>query len=1031
MGRRKPKSKQNVQRVAQKQGAPQNNNQKPAQASVPQPQPAKAHNKSHKKNELNQKGANKEGTDMDAFNDNGGEKEEVNANVTTNSTNNDIINANSVPVTNNATTITRDVNVNIEPNNKRIETNEVVTIKMEPVKPVKTKVDITDIVKEKPKPIKPFTSTESNDEVDRVAISADKLVQAKNEANAKVNSENNGHESKYNYKEGQWSPSNPSGNKIYHRDLLLAIRNSPASQRKPDNIHEDVLADGRGVNNFSSPYVFAPPKRNSQSGKMGGGSSKETKPKVMVTISVREEVKLHSTKNAWRPARLNKGEFATDDDKKTEELYKKVRGVLNKLTPQKFETLLSQIKSLHIDTAERLQGVIDLVFEKAVDEPNFSVAYANMCSELALMQTRSGRNEKLQEIENCADPEKRKDLGFELDEYDRRLRMKSVGNIRFIGELFKQNMLTVSIMQRCLKNLLDNKDEESLECLCKLLTTIGKELETKNVCLNPIFDTMKNIADKKEGNVSSRIRFMLQDVIDLRNSRWIPRRQDLNPKTIDQIKKEADSEQMNIQMMNSASMAPRKDERGGSGPNSDRKGRGRNVSDDGWIMNTNRNRTQQFTVQSDKLKSKAPQIDEPLGSSQLFGGWSKGSVGSNTKAPPQSLGPNTANMYAPLENMETEKRPLSSRPGSKEPYSSKGPSLERNYNKSYDGRGSRSGSQHRSNDSSASSSQRSTPAPIIAPAAPKPAQSMPILQLTQEQMERRINNSLDEYVTGSCSVEEYFLDIGSVIPLSYYPQMIEDSYLHVLEKSQQARSKTGALFAKLIRLGKIQLDDYCTGLEGILSQADDLKIDIPKFWDYLAEILVDVICEEVVPLSRLHKSFQILISQGHAAKMLAPLFNFIKDNQFEFLIGGGAPVGQNQLSYEQIQIKLSEFLKARTSLDDIVNWITANVGDRIKENKFIRALATAIFQDSISKNFKLMSETLSAHNNLLLKYVDNTPTYELQCLYALQALIHKMEHPQGLLLSICDKLYEVGTFSQESFIAWEVSNDATEQEGKG
>lgn len=129
-----------------------------------------------------------------------------------------------------------------------------------------------------------------------------------------------------------------------------------------------------------------PPKRNSQSGKLGGSGQKSTRPIVKVSISVREDVKLHETENAWRPARLNKGELATDDDKKTEDLYKKVRGVLNKLTPQKFETLIMQIKSLHIDTVERLQGVIDLVFEKAVDEPNFSIAYALMCKELALMQ---------------------------------------------------------------------------------------------------------------------------------------------------------------------------------------------------------------------------------------------------------------------------------------------------------------------------------------------------------------------------------------------------------------------------------------------------------------------------------------------------------------------------------------------------------------------------------------------------------------------------------------------------------------------
>jgi len=47
-----------------------------------------------------------------------------------------------------------------------------------------------------------------------------------------------------------------------------------------------------------------------------------------------------------------------------QELYKKVRGVLNKLTPQKFSTLVSQVQALPIDTSERLQGVVNLVFEK-------------------------------------------------------------------------------------------------------------------------------------------------------------------------------------------------------------------------------------------------------------------------------------------------------------------------------------------------------------------------------------------------------------------------------------------------------------------------------------------------------------------------------------------------------------------------------------------------------------------------------------------------------------------------------------------
>lgn len=62
-------------------------------------------------------------------------------------------------------------------------------------------------------------------------------------------------------------------------------------------------------------------------------------------------------------------------------------------------------------------------------------------------------------------------------------------------------------------------------------------------------------------------------------------------------------------------------------------------------------------------------------------------------------------------------------------------------------------------------------------------------------------------------------------------------YIDILERSKRARLQTGMLFAKLIERGTLPLQDYCTGLEEVLAQVDDLIIDIPKIWDYLAEIL--------------------------------------------------------------------------------------------------------------------------------------------------------------------------------------------------
>lgn len=69
-------------------------------------------------------------------------------------------------------------------------------------------------------------------------------------------------------------------------------------------------------------------------------------------------------------------------------------------------------------------------------------------------------------------------------------------------------MLTVNIMLRCINILLKSKDEDSLECLCKLLTTIGKDLElNKKQNLEGFFVLMQEIVDKKHGRISSRVRY--------------------------------------------------------------------------------------------------------------------------------------------------------------------------------------------------------------------------------------------------------------------------------------------------------------------------------------------------------------------------------------------------------------------------------------------------------------------------------------------------------------------------------------------
>lgn len=125
---------------------------------------------------------------------------------------------------------------------------------------------------------------------------------------------------------------------------------------------------------------------------VGGGSrrsqqfQRKEQRKIITSMSLSDDVQLNKAEKAWKPStkkavrsRAEESEENDPEQVKTQELFKRVRSILNKLTPQKFQQLMKQVTELTIDTEERLKGVIDLTFEKAISEPDFSVAYANMC----------------------------------------------------------------------------------------------------------------------------------------------------------------------------------------------------------------------------------------------------------------------------------------------------------------------------------------------------------------------------------------------------------------------------------------------------------------------------------------------------------------------------------------------------------------------------------------------------------------------------------------------------------------------------
>ena len=122
----------------------------------------------------------------------------------------------------------------------------------------------------------------------------------------------------------------------------------------------------------------------------------------------------------------------------------------------------------------------------------------------------------------------------------------------FSGELGKLEMVHEGIMHKCIKQLIERKKtpggatarvadmSEDMECLCEIMRTVGRRLdhERARAWMDKYFERIR--AYQADEELPSRIRFMLQDVIELRANRWQPRKLVLArgaPKTIQQVRR--------------------------------------------------------------------------------------------------------------------------------------------------------------------------------------------------------------------------------------------------------------------------------------------------------------------------------------------------------------------------------------------------------------------------------------------------------------------------------------------------------------
>ncbi|XP_074236318.1 eukaryotic translation initiation factor 4 gamma 3 isoform X29 [Saimiri boliviensis] len=906
------------------------------------------------------------------------------------------------------------------------------------------------------------------------------------------------------FKPESWKPTDTEGKKQYDREFLLDFQFMPACIQKPEGLPpiSDVVLDkinqpklpmrtldprilprgpdftpafadfgrqapgGRGV-----PLLNVGPRRSQP------GQRRE--PRKIITVSVKEDVHLKKAENAWKPSQKRDSQADDPENIKTQELFRKVRSILNKLTPQMFNQLMKQVSGLTVDTEERLKGVIDLVFEKAIDEPSFSVAYANMCRCLVTLKVpmadKPGNTvnfrklllnrcqkefekdkadddvfeKKQKELEAASAPEERTRLHDELEEAKDKARRRSIGNIKFIGELFKLKMLTEAIMHDCVVKLLKNHDEESLECLCRLLTTIGKDLDFEKAKprMDQYFNQMEKIV--KERKTSSRIRFMLQDVIDLRLCNWVSRRADQGPKTIEQIHKEAKIEEQEEQRKVQQLMTKEK-----------RRPGVQRVDEGGW--NTVQGAKNSRVLDPSKfLKITKPTIDEKI---QLvpkaqLGSWGKGSSGGAKASETDALrssasslnrfsalqppAPSGSTPSTPVEfdsrrtltsrgSMGREKndKPLPSATARPNTFMRGGSSKDLLDNQSQEEQRREmletvkqlTGGvdvERNSTEAERNKTRESAKPEISTVSAPdKPA-------LSEEEMERKSKSIIDEFLHIN-DFKEAMQCVEELNAQGLLHVFVRVGVESTLERSQITRDHMGQLLYQLVQSEKLSKQDFFKGFSETLELADDMAIDIPHIWLYLAELVTPMLKEGGISMRELTVEFsKPLLPVGRAGVLLSEILhllckqmshkkvgalwreadlswkdflpegedvhNFLLEQNLDFIESdspsSSETLSKKELSAEELNKRLEKLIiEDKANDEQIFDWVEANLDEsQMSSPTFLRALMTAVCKAAI---------------------ID-------------------------LLRMFFDCLYDEEVISEDAFYKWESSKDPAEQNGKG
>uniref|UniRef100_A0A671XJ49 Eukaryotic translation initiation factor 4 gamma 2 n=1 Tax=Sparus aurata TaxID=8175 RepID=A0A671XJ49_SPAAU len=746
------------------------------------------------------------------------------------------------------------------------------------------------------------------------------------------------------------------------------------------------------------------------------------------------------------------------------------------LTPEKFDKLCLELLNVGIESKLVLKGIILLIVDKALEEPKYSQLYAQLCLRLAEdapnFEEPSSENPATQKqnttfrrllISKLQDEFENRARNVELfdkddgpltsDEEEQRAiaKIKMLGNIKFIGELGKLNLIHESILHKCIKTLLDKKKRvqlkdmgEDLECLCQIMKTVGPKLDHAKArsLMDQYFGRMQSLTINKE--LPARIRFLLQNTVELRANHWSPRKAhvDNGPKTINQVRQDAvkdlgvfippssDGMRNDFFMENSYLPTKIKFDREPLGGLADMFGQmpgisigtGPGVIQDHYSPTMGRHRTTPHynghAVNGNG--SHQPQFE----------------AGSKPYIKPSQVSLRPAQSFI-LNKKQVQKPPMTMIPAQGSPLG-QSPQLGLKIN----------------------------PPPI----QEKPAKSTKKAPPTKEELQKMTETLVADYLN-SKNIDEAVNAVREMrAPKHFLSEMLNKIVVYSLDRSDEDKEHASTLVHALCTEGIVTGENLMQAFLGVLDQCPKIEEEIPLVKSYLAQFAARAIIVDLVSITDLAHPLEngahfplFLLCLQQMVKLkdrewLGDLFqqstvNMLKmlpecdqnkDRMLEILEGKGLSFLFPLMKLEK---ELLKQIKVDPSPQSIYKWIKDNISPKLHTDKgFVNILMTSFLQyiayeinpdDDEEQHSSPSKEQLDEEKQLLLsfkpvmqKFLHDHIDLQVSAMYALQVHCNTKGFPKGMLLRYFVNFYDMEIIEEEGFLSWKEDVNQ-EYPGKG